>query len=186
MTYLQKLDVSKETNIPHHRETAVMLVAAGRIFHRKNLRTVKQRQRSTTRPYGSESVTTHTCSNAVIRLMWRDVVDAVMFPWQHQMPVLKQRDPAWEAEVGVAPLMNLIGQRHKNRQSKDKAVPGVGRRQGLWKVTGHRRAFTQKKKRIKLNDQLFSVMKKASTPTERMMGRAWEEMSARKREIDVE
>lgn len=59
------------------------------------------------------------------------MVDAVVFPWQHQMPVLEQRDPAWEAKVGVAPLMNLIGQCHKNRQGEDVAVPGIGRRQGL-------------------------------------------------------
>lgn len=58
-------------------------------------------------------------------------MDSVVFPWQYQMPVLEQRDPAREAEVGVAPLVNLIGQRHKNRQGKDVAVPRVGRRQGL-------------------------------------------------------
>lgn len=80
----------------------------------------------------------HTCSDAVVRLMWRHVVDAVVFPWQHQMPVLEQRDPAREAKVGVAPFMNLIGQRHENRQGKDVAVPREGRRQGLWRETGER------------------------------------------------
>lgn len=59
------------------------------------------------------------------------MVDAVVFPWQHQMPVLEQCDPAREAEVGVAPLVNLIGQRHENRQGEDVAVPRIGRRQGL-------------------------------------------------------
>lgn len=59
------------------------------------------------------------------------MVDAVVFPWQHKMPVLEQHDPAREAEVGVAPLMDLIGQRHENRQGEDVAVPGIGRRQGL-------------------------------------------------------
>ena len=58
-------------------------------------------------------------------------MDAVMFPWQHHMPVLEQRDPAREAEVGVAPLMDLIGQRDEDRQGEDVAVPGIGRRQGL-------------------------------------------------------
>lgn len=72
-----------------------------------------------------------TCSNAVVCLMRRDMVDAVMFPWQHQMPVLEQCDPAREAKVGVAPFMNLIGKRHKNRQGEDVAVPGIGCRQGL-------------------------------------------------------
>jgi len=37
------------------------------------------------------------------------VVDAVMFPWQRQMPVLEQRDPEQEAAVGEAPLVNLRG-----------------------------------------------------------------------------
>lgn len=78
----------------------------------------------------------HTCSNAVVCLVWWNVVDAMVFPWQHEMPILEQRDPEWEAEVGVAPLMNLIGQRHENCQGKDVAVPGIGRRQGLWKLTG--------------------------------------------------
>lgn len=58
-------------------------------------------------------------------------MDAVVFPWQHQMPVLEQHDPAWETKVGVTPLMNLIGQRYENCQGKDVAVPGIGRRQGL-------------------------------------------------------
>lgn len=63
--------------------------------------------------------------------MWGHVVDAVVFPWQHQMPVLQQRDPARQAEVRVAPLVDLIGQRDENRQGEDKAVPRIGRRQGL-------------------------------------------------------
>lgn len=58
-------------------------------------------------------------------------MDAVVFPRQHEMPVLQQRDPAREAKVGVAPLMNLISQGHKNCQGEDIAVPGIGRRQGL-------------------------------------------------------
>lgn len=59
------------------------------------------------------------------------MVDPVVFPWQHQVPVLQQSDPAREAEVGVAPLMDLVGQRHKNRQGEQVAVPGVGCRQSL-------------------------------------------------------
>lgn len=73
-----------------------------------------------------------TCSNAVVGLVRRDMVDAVVFPWQHHVPVLEQRDPAREAEIRVAPLMNLIGQRHENGQGKDVAVPRIRRRQGLW------------------------------------------------------
>ena len=72
-----------------------------------------------------------TCRDAVIRFVWRDVVDAVVFPWQHQMPVLEQRDPAREAEVRVTPFVNLIGQRHEHSQGEHVAVPGIGRRQGL-------------------------------------------------------
>lgn len=56
--------------------------------------------------YGAQH---HTGGNAVIRLVRRHVVDAVVFPWQHQMPVLEQRDPSREAKVGVAPLVDLIG-----------------------------------------------------------------------------
>lgn len=61
-------------------------------------------------------------------------MDAVVFSRQHQMPVLEQRDPTREAKVGVAPLVNLIGQRHEYRQGEDVAVPWVARRQGLWFV----------------------------------------------------
>lgn len=68
--------------------------------------------------------------------MRRDVVDAVVFPWQNQMPVLEQPDPAREAEVRVAPLMDLIGQRYENCQSEDVAVPGISCSQGLCEVSG--------------------------------------------------
>lgn len=72
-----------------------------------------------------------TCGDAVVRLVRRDVVDAVVFPRQHQVPVLQQRDPAREAKVGVAPLVDLVGQGHKHRQGEHVAVPGIGGRQGL-------------------------------------------------------
>lgn len=81
-----------------------------------------------------QGIVTPACGNAVVCLMWRDMVYAVVFPWQHQMPVLEQRDPARQAEVGVAPLMDLIGQRHKNCQGEDVAVPRIRRSQGLWCV----------------------------------------------------
>lgn len=58
-------------------------------------------------------------------------MDAVVFPWQHHMPVLQQRDPARESEVGVTPLVNLVGQRDENGQGGDVAVPRIGSRQGL-------------------------------------------------------
>lgn len=74
-----------------------------------------------------------TCGYTVVRLVWWDMVDSMMFPWQHQMPVLKQRDPAWQAEVGMAPFMYLISQRYENGKGEDVAVPGIGRRQGLWR-----------------------------------------------------
>lgn len=80
---------------------------------------------------GALKLTVLTCGDAVVGFVRRDVVDAVVFPWQHQMPVLEESDPAWEAEVGVAPLMDLIGQRHENSQGEDIAVPGVRQCQGL-------------------------------------------------------
>ena len=63
--------------------------------------------------------------------MRRDVVDAVVYPRRQQGPVLQQRDPWREAEVGVAPLVDLIGQRHEDRQGEHVALPGVGRGQGV-------------------------------------------------------
>lgn len=59
-------------------------------------------------------------------------MDAVVFSWQHQVTVLEQPDPAREPEVRVAPFVDLVGQRHKDRQRKDVAVPGVRRSQGRW------------------------------------------------------
>lgn len=55
----------------------------------------------------------------------------MVFPRQHQVPVLQQRDPAREAKVGVAPLVDLVRQGHKHRQGEHVAVPRIGGRQGL-------------------------------------------------------
>lgn len=66
------------------------------------------------------------------------------------MPVLQQCDPAREAKVGVAPLMNLIGQGHENRQGEDVAVPGIGRRQGLWKTERQTDLNRKKERKVEL------------------------------------
>lgn len=62
------------------------------------------------------------------------------------MPVLQHCDPVWEAEVGVAPLMDLIGQGHENRQGENVAVPGIGRDQGLWQTDRQTGINTTRKK----------------------------------------
>lgn len=47
------------------------------------------------------------------------------------MAVLQQSDPSWQVEVGVRPLVDLIGHRHKDGQRKHETVAGVGLGKGI-------------------------------------------------------
>lgn len=42
-----------------------------------------------------------TCGDAEVGLVGRDMVDAVVFAWQDDMPVLQEGDPAWQPKVRV-------------------------------------------------------------------------------------
>lgn len=59
------------------------------------------------------------------------MVDTVVLAGQHQVAVLQQSDPSWQAEVGVRPLVDLISHGHKDGKSKHKTVPGVGLGKGV-------------------------------------------------------
>lgn len=66
-----------------------------------------------------------TCSYAEIGLVGGDVVDAVMLAGEDDVPVLQEHHPGRQPEVRVRPLVNLVGERHKDGQCKQVAVPGV-------------------------------------------------------------
>lgn len=53
------------------------------------------------------------------------------------MAVLQQSDPSWQAEVGVRPLVDLIGHRHEDAKCKHKTVPGVGLGKGIYGMETH-------------------------------------------------
>lgn len=55
----------------------------------------------------------------------------MVFAWQDDMPVLQKDDPAWQPEVRVRPLVNLVGEGAKDDQAEDKAFPGVQLLQGF-------------------------------------------------------
>lgn len=55
-----------------------------------------------------------------------DVVDAVVLAGQDDVAVLQEHNPARQAEVSVWPLVNLVGEGHKDGQCKQVAVPRVG------------------------------------------------------------
>lgn len=57
--------------------------------------------------------------------MGGDVVDAVMLAREDDVPVLQEHHPGRQAEVRVRPLVDLVGERHKDGQCKQVAVPGV-------------------------------------------------------------
>lgn len=57
--------------------------------------------------------------------MRRDVVDAVVLAGQDDVAVLEEDHPAGKAEVGVGPLVNLVGEGHEDAQCKQVAVPRV-------------------------------------------------------------
>lgn len=66
-----------------------------------------------------------TCSDAEVRLMRGDVMDAVVLAREDDVAVLQEHDPARQAEVRVRPLVNLVGERHEDGQCKQVAVQGV-------------------------------------------------------------
>lgn len=66
-----------------------------------------------------------TCRDAKVRLVRGDVVDAVVLAGQDDVPVLQQHHPAGQAEVGVRPLVDLVGEGHEDAQCKQVAVPRV-------------------------------------------------------------
>lgn len=66
-----------------------------------------------------------TCGDAEIRLVGGDVVDAVVLAGEDDVPVLQEHHPERQAEVRVRPLVDLVGERHKDGQCKQVAVPGV-------------------------------------------------------------
>lgn len=52
-------------------------------------------------------------------------MDAVMLAREEDVPVLQDHHPERQAEVCVRPLVDLVGERHKDGQCKQVAVPGV-------------------------------------------------------------
>lgn len=66
-----------------------------------------------------------TCGDAEVRLVGRDVVDAVVLAGEDDVVVLQEHHPARQAEIRVRPLVNLVGQGHEDGQCKQVAVPGV-------------------------------------------------------------
>lgn len=66
-----------------------------------------------------------TCGDAEVRLVRGDVMDAVVLAREDDVAVLQEHHPAGKAEVRVGPLVNLIGEGHKDGQRKQVAVPGV-------------------------------------------------------------
>lgn len=73
-------------------------------------------------------------------------MDTVVLAGKDDVTVLQEHHPARQAEVGVRPLVNLVGEGHKDGQCKQVAVPGVdmvnlrcirGNRDGVrWKLAG--------------------------------------------------
>lgn len=96
----------------------------------------------------SRSPCSRTCGDAEVGLVGGDVVDAVVFAWQDDVPVLQEGDPAWQPKVRVGPLVDLVGEGAEDDQAEDEALPGVLRLQGFcragrmgctqghWVVTG--------------------------------------------------
>lgn len=52
-------------------------------------------------------------------------MDAVVLAREDDVPVLQEHHPGRQPEVCVRPLVNLVGERHKDGQCKQVAVPGV-------------------------------------------------------------
>ena len=58
-------------------------------------------------------------------------MDAVVFPWQHEVAVLQEGDPRRQAEVRVRPLVDLVGHSDEHGQRKHKTLPRVRLRKDL-------------------------------------------------------
>lgn len=52
------------------------------------------------------------------------MMNSMVFAREDDVAVLQESDPAWQPKIGVRPLMDLIGQGHKNGQRIHVAVPG--------------------------------------------------------------
>lgn len=55
----------------------------------------------------------------------------MVFPWQDDVPVLQEGDPAWQPKVRVRPLVDLVGKGSEDDEAEDEALPGVQLLQGL-------------------------------------------------------
>lgn len=66
-----------------------------------------------------------TCGDAEVRLVWGDVMDAVVLAGKDDVAILQEHDPTGETEVRVRPLVNLVSERHKDGQCIQVAVQGV-------------------------------------------------------------
>ena len=66
-----------------------------------------------------------TRGDAEVGLVGGNVVDAMVFAGQDDVPVLQEDDPAWQPEVRVRPLVDLVGEGAKDDQAEDEALPGV-------------------------------------------------------------
>lgn len=52
------------------------------------------------------------------------MMNSVVFAREDDVAILQEGDPAWKPEIGVRPLMDLIGQCYKNGQRIHVTVPG--------------------------------------------------------------
>ena len=85
-----------------------------------------------------------TCGDAEVGLVGGDVMDAMVFAGQDDVPVLQEDDPARQPEVRVRPLVDLVGEGAKDDQAEDEALPVVQLLQDFcrvgrgWVSTGHK------------------------------------------------
>lgn len=66
-----------------------------------------------------------TCGDAEVGLVGGDMMDAMVFAGQDDVPVLQEDDPARQPKVRVRPLVDLVGEGAKDDQAEDEALPGV-------------------------------------------------------------
>lgn len=69
--------------------------------------------------------------DAEVHLMGGHVVHPVVPAGQDQVVALQELDPGGKPKVGVGPLVELVGQRDKDGQQEEEAVPGVVLLDGL-------------------------------------------------------
>lgn len=63
--------------------------------------------------------------DAEVGLVGGHVVYTVVPAGQDQVVALQELDPGRQAKVGVGPLVDLVGQSHKDGQEQEEAVPGI-------------------------------------------------------------